>query len=99
VTDGLDVVAVGVEDERAVVTGVIDGPLTGRPVVVKARRERDAVELVHRRIVGHGEREMEMLRRRATVVDERRGPVLGRDVEPFGAFSAMRMRTIDAIVS
>ena len=46
VTDGLDVVAVRVEDERAVVTGVVDGPLTGRPVAFEAGGDGDAMELV-----------------------------------------------------
>src|SRR5947207_12955425 len=65
VADSLDVVAVGVEHVRAVVTGVILGPLTGRPVVVVAGRERDAVELVDACVVGSGEGDVHVRRRLA----------------------------------
>jgi hypothetical protein len=44
VVDDLDVVAVGVEDERAVVAGVVLGPLAGRAVVAVAGAGRGRVE-------------------------------------------------------
>ena len=44
VVDGLDVVAVGVEGERAVVVLVVDRARPGRAVVGPARRERRGVE-------------------------------------------------------
>src|SRR5439155_15371536 len=61
VEDRLDVVAVGVEHVGAVVAGVILGPLAGRAVVPVARRQRDAVELVHRAGVRCREREVDVL--------------------------------------
>ena len=51
VVDGLDVVAVGVEHERAVVAGVVDGALAGRAVVAVAGRGRRGVEGVDGRVV------------------------------------------------
>src|SRR3954470_3822436 len=62
VTDDLDVVAVGVEDERAVVAGVVDRPLTRCAVVAVARAGGRGVEPVNRRVVA-GERDMDVLGR------------------------------------
>src|SRR6185295_14190267 len=47
VTDGFDVVAVGVEHERAVVILVIVGARSGRTVVAAACRQSGSVELVY----------------------------------------------------
>jgi pyruvate/2-oxoacid:ferredoxin oxidoreductase alpha subunit len=44
VVDDLDVVPVGVEDERGVVTRVVDAALTGAAVVFVTRGERGGVE-------------------------------------------------------
>ena len=69
--NGLDVVVVGVQDKGAVVASVVDGPLTGRAVVSVAGGERDTVELVDGGVVGHGERDVDVLRSRQAVADER----------------------------
>ena len=50
VEDGLDVVAVGVEHEGAVVAGVVLGPLARRAVVAVARAGRGAVERLDGRV-------------------------------------------------
>jgi hypothetical protein len=44
VADGFDVVAVGIEDERAVVVRPIVRPWTGRAEVAPAVRERGRME-------------------------------------------------------
>jgi hypothetical protein len=49
VTAGLDVVAVGVEHERAVVTGVVVRANAGRAVVLAAGGDRGGVEGVDQR--------------------------------------------------
>ena len=51
VADGLDVVAVGVEDEGAVVVGVVHGADAGRAVVLAAGGDRGLVEGVDLRAV------------------------------------------------
>src|SRR5712691_5021423 len=53
VIDSLDVVAVGVEDKRAVVTRMPLGAFAGATVVAVARRDGDAVEVGDRLIVGN----------------------------------------------
>src|SRR5262245_42195566 len=55
-----DVVAVGVEDEGAVVAGVV-WALARRPVVAVAGGQSYPVELVHRRIVRSGDSDVEIL--------------------------------------
>src|SRR5436190_6789165 len=51
VIDDLDVVAVGIEDEGAVVTLVVDGPLARRAVVAIAGLWRRSVERIDGRVV------------------------------------------------
>src|SRR4051794_26604607 len=55
VADRLDVVAVRVEDEGAVVSRVIVGAYAGGAIVLAAGGEGGGVEGVHRRAVGRGE--------------------------------------------
>ena len=62
--DGLDVVAVGIEDERPVVAGVVGGALTGRAVVRVARVDRGTVEGVDRLVRVGAERDVDVLGRR-----------------------------------
>src|ERR687898_1555008 len=62
VVDDLDVVPVGVQDERAVVAGVVDGALAGIAVVLVARGERSGVERPDGRVVVRREREVHVLR-------------------------------------
>ena len=76
VVDDLDVVPVGVQDERAVVAGVVDGALAGPAVVRVARGERGGVEGAHGRVIGRGEREVHVLRERPLVVDQREAEAL-----------------------
>ena len=64
VVDDLDVVPVGVQDERAVVARVVDGALAGTAVVLVARGESGGVERPHGRVVLRREREMDVLRQR-----------------------------------
>src|SRR4051794_4415338 len=51
VVDDLDVVPVGVQDERAVVARVVDGALAGTAVVLVPRGQRGGVERPHGRVV------------------------------------------------
>jgi hypothetical protein len=53
-------VPVRVEDERAVVTRVVDGALTGTAVVLVARGERGRVKRPNGRVVPRREREMDV---------------------------------------
>ena len=76
VVDDLDVVPVGVQDERAVVARVVDGALAGTAVVLVARGERGGVERPHGRVVLRREREVDVLRERPLVVDQREAEVL-----------------------
>ena len=69
---------IGVEDEGAVVTGVVV-PLSRRSVVTVASGERDAVELAYGRVVRHGKRHVHVLARLAA--HEREQTVASRDVE------------------
>ena len=62
--DGLDVVAVGVEDERPVVAGVVGGALAGGAVVRVARVDRGPVEGVDRLVGVGAERDVDVLGRR-----------------------------------
>jgi hypothetical protein len=65
VVDDLDVVAVGVEHERAVVARVVDRALARRAVVAVPGGERRPVERVDGRVVGGGEGEVDVLGRNA----------------------------------
>ena len=67
----LDVVAVGVENEGAVVARVVDGALAGGAVVLVARGERGGVEGPHRGVLVRGEREVDVLSKRALVAHKR----------------------------
>src|SRR5262249_24724863 len=58
---GLDVVAVRIEDVRAVVAGVVHGPLARRSVVPVAGPESDPVELVHGHVVRGGKGDVHVL--------------------------------------
>ena len=58
VIDGLDVVAVGVEDVRAVVRGVVLRPQTRPSVVRSAGGERRAVEGLDGRVIHCGKRDV-----------------------------------------
>src|SRR5918994_5458051 len=71
VVDDLDVVPVRVEHERAVVARVVDRALARRAVVLVARRERGGVERAHRGVLARGKRELDVLRERPLVPDER----------------------------
>src|SRR5439155_18263615 len=82
VAHDLDVVAVGVEDESAVVAGVIV-PLTRRTVVAVARRDERSVKLVHDRVVGGREGEVHVLGQGPVVVDDAEGPILAPEMPPF----------------
>src|SRR5215210_3492726 len=65
VVHDLDVVAVGVEHERAVVPAVVVRTLPGRSVVAVARVCEGAVERIDRRVVLRLEGEVRLLRRLA----------------------------------
>src|SRR3954465_5268139 len=71
VVDDLDVVPVRVKHERAVVARVIDRALTRRAVVLVARGERGGVERAHRGVLPGRQREVDVLRERPLVADER----------------------------
>src|SRR5215218_6414648 len=71
VVDDLDVVPVRVEHERAVVARVVDRALARRAVVLVARRERDGVKRAHRGVLARREREVDVLRERPLIPDER----------------------------
>src|SRR5918996_2160411 len=79
VVHGLDVVPVWVENEGAVVAGVITPTLSRRAVVAVAGGERAAVELAHGRVVGNREGEVDVLARLPAHQRERTAP--RRDVE------------------
>src|SRR4029077_2761032 len=81
VVDDLDVVPVGVQDERAVVARVVDGALTGTAVVLVARGERGGVERPHGRVVLRPEREVDALRERPLVGDQREPEVLADQLD------------------
>ena len=71
VVDDLDVVPVGVQHERAVVARVVDGALARTAVVLVARGERGGVERPDGRVVSCRERDVDVLRERPVVMDER----------------------------
>src|SRR4051812_25297138 len=80
VVDGLDVVAVGIEDERPVVAGVVGGALTGRAVVLVARLDRGSVEGVDR-LVRAGAVEVDSpdaFERFLTAIEQERSPPASR---------------------
>jgi hypothetical protein len=83
VVDGLDVVAVRIEDERPVVAGVVDGALTGRAVVRVARVDRGSVEGVDRLVRVDAEREVDVLGQRLAGDVRDRG-VGGDDLDVVG---------------
>jgi hypothetical protein len=77
VVDDLDVVAVRVEHEGAVVARVVHGALAGGAVVLVARGERGGVEGPHRGVRVRGEREVDVLvsgRPSRTSEKEKSGP-------------------------
>ncbi len=63
VEGGLDVVAVGVEHERAVIARVVLRPLAGRTVVAVAGGDHSVVEPFDGVEVGHAEGKVDVLRR------------------------------------
>src|SRR5207302_4391002 len=71
VVHDLDVVAVRVEHERAVVARVVHRALARRAMVLVARGERGGVERAHRGVLARGEREVDVLRERPLVPDGR----------------------------
>jgi hypothetical protein len=75
VVDDLDVVAVRVEHEGAVIARVVHGARAGGAVVLVARGERGGVEGPHRGVRVRREREVDVLRKRALVAHEREGEV------------------------
>src|SRR3954449_6599535 len=75
VIDDLDVVPVRVEHERAVVARVVDRALAGRAGVGVPRRERGGVERAHGGVLARGEGEVDVLRGRPLVPDEREAVV------------------------
>src|SRR3954447_8271218 len=84
VVDDLDVVPVRVEHERAVVARVIDRALARRAVVLVARRQRGGVERAHRGVLARGERDVDMLRERPLVPDEREAVVCAGELHAAG---------------
>src|SRR6476619_4286712 len=71
VVDDLDVVAIRVEHEGAVVPGVVHGALAGPTVVLIARGERRGVEVPHRGVRVRWEGEVDVLGERPIVAHER----------------------------
>src|SRR6266542_4166442 len=84
VVDDLDVVPVRVEHERAVVARVVDRALARLAVVLVARRERGGVERAHRGVLARGEREVDVLRERPLVPDEREAEVRAGQLHALG---------------
>ena len=84
----LDVVAVGIARERAVVAGVVFGPLAGSVVVAVASRRGGIVKRVDGRVPGCGKREMQVLGRRPR--DEREGPGRPAELDPLGKRTLLR---------
>src|SRR2546430_14390875 len=78
VVHDLDVVAVGVEHEGAVVAGVVDLPLARAAVVAMARIDRGAVERLDRGVARRGEGDMHVRGRLAA--DERERAVLAGEL-------------------
>jgi hypothetical protein len=76
VVDDFDVVPVGVQHKRAVVAGVVHGALPRTAVVLVAGAHRGGVERAHRGVLAGGERELDVLRERPLVVDQREAVVL-----------------------
>src|SRR4029078_13376596 len=75
VVDDFDVVPIGVQDERAVVAGVVHGALPGSAVVLVAVGECGSVERAHGGVLAGGEREVDVLCARPPVVDQREAVV------------------------
>src|SRR6478672_8322547 len=80
VVDDFDVVPVGVQDERAVVAGVVYGALPRTAVVLIAGGEGGGVERAHRSVVAGGERQVDVLREWPFVIDQREAVVLAREL-------------------
>jgi hypothetical protein len=76
VADGLDVVAVRIEHEGAVVTRVIDGPRSGLAVVAPAGGERGRVKGVDGGVIGGGEGDMGRRGRLTSLADPEVGLLL-----------------------
>src|SRR5690348_11809453 len=72
----LDVVAVRVEDEGAVIALVVDRPLARRAVVAVARLDRGSVERVDLLPALRGERDVDVLAQRLAVLRD-------REIAPF----------------
>ena len=66
-----DVVPVGVDHERGVVAGVVHGALARPAVALIAGGERGRVEVPHRGGLAGGKRDVDVLRERPAVVDQR----------------------------
>jgi hypothetical protein len=86
VVDDFDVVPVGVQDERAVVAGVVHGALPRTAVVLVAGGERGGVKRAHRGVLAGGEREVDVLRGRPLVG---RARVACRTAEAVGAVGVL----------
>src|SRR5215208_5034541 len=63
---------------------MVDRALARLAVVLVARRERSGVERAHRGVVGRGEREMDVLRERPLVPDEREAVVRAGQLHALG---------------
>src|ERR1700722_8039918 len=69
VTDHLDIVAVGVEDERPVVVRMIMGPQPGAAVRAAARGQRGVIEGIDESAAVHSERDVQRRLVRTAAVD------------------------------
>ena len=85
VADRLDVVSVGVEDEGAVIVGVIVGPEAGRAVVPSSRGERGAVKRLDLGARFCGEGDMRPAFRPLPRPDPEEGPVRAETGVRLGA--------------
>src|SRR5919197_1382310 len=81
VKNGLDVMGVGVENKRSVVTTVVLRSFARRPVVAVTGGDRGFVESNDGLEVGHAEGEVHVLRRLVTR-DEREGAAAVAELRP-----------------
>src|SRR4051812_37579206 len=88
VVDDLDVVPVGVQDERAVVPRVVDGALAGTAVILVAGGKRGGVERLHCGVVPRREREVDVLGERPPVANQREAEVLADQLDVVGLVQA-----------
>ena len=86
VVDDLDVMAVRVEHEGAVIARVVHGALAWGAVVLVARGERGGVEGPHRSVRVRGEGEVDVLGERALVAHEREGEVGAAELHAIPRF-------------